>query len=145
LKFTHEDIRDRIQEYEIIDSAGFSIRPWNPEYANTQPYNPFDAPLVPFTDVRAYNETQINRFSGYVQWSKNTTLGSSQLYLNAGVRMHNWSVNGEGIKSTSQTVFSPRVQAAIKPDWEMDMLFKISGGLYHQPPFYRELRDIDGS
>src|SRR5690606_6251548 len=66
LKFTHEDIRDRIQEYEIIDSAGFSIRPWNPEYANTQPYNPFDAPLVPFTDVRAYNETQINRFSGYV-------------------------------------------------------------------------------
>ena len=145
LKFTHEDIRDRIQEYEIIDSAGFSIRPWNPDYANTQPYNPFDAPLVPYTDVRAYNETQINRFSGYAQWSKNTTLGSSELYLNAGVRMHNWSVNGEGIKSTSQTVFSPRAQAAIKPDWEMDMLFKISGGLYHQPPFYRELRDIDGS
>ena len=27
VKYTHEDIRDRIQEYEIIDSAGFSIRP----------------------------------------------------------------------------------------------------------------------
>jgi hypothetical protein len=24
------------------------------------------------------------------------------------------------------------------------MVFRISGGLYHQPPFYRELRDAAG-
>ena len=27
----------------------------------------------------------------------------------------------------------------------MDMLFRLSGGLYHQPPFYRELRDATGT
>jgi hypothetical protein len=27
----------------------------------------------------------------------------------------------------------------------MDMLFRVSGGLYHQPPFYRELRDSTGA
>lgn len=31
VKYTHEDIRDRVQEYEVIDSAGFSIRPPLPE------------------------------------------------------------------------------------------------------------------
>lgn len=146
LKFTHEDIRDRIQEYEIIDSAGFSIRPWNPEYANNQPYDPFDAPLVPYTDVRAFNDAQINRISGYVQWSKNIDLDYGNLYLNAGVRAQNWTVSGVGITSTSQTVFSPRMQVALKPHWEnTDMLFRLSGGLYHQPPFYRELRDSEGA
>jgi hypothetical protein len=38
----------------------------------------------------------------------------------------------------------PRAQFAIKPDWEKDMVFRVSGGLYHQPPFYRELRDAAG-
>jgi hypothetical protein len=27
----------------------------------------------------------------------------------------------------------------------MDMLFRLSGGVYHQPPFYRELRDSSGT
>src|SRR5690625_7487190 len=27
IKYTHEDIRDRMNEFEVIDSAGFSIRP----------------------------------------------------------------------------------------------------------------------
>src|SRR5690606_23359673 len=39
----------------------------------------------------------------------------------------------------------PRAQIALKPEWEMDMLFRLSGGLYHQPPFYRELRDSSGT
>jgi hypothetical protein len=39
---------------------------------------------------------------------------------------------------------SPRAQFAIKPDWGKDMVFRVSGGLYHQPPFYRELRDAAG-
>ena len=43
LKYTHEDIRDRVQEYEIIDSAGFSIRPPFPDFINDQPYSPFTA------------------------------------------------------------------------------------------------------
>jgi hypothetical protein len=53
-------------------------------------------------------------------------------------------VKGEGIESNSQSVISPRIQLAIKPDWNKDMLFRLSGGLYYQPPFYRELRDSNG-
>ncbi len=144
VKFTHEDIRDRVQEYEMIDSAGFIIRP--PILpANDQPYQPYTSPIVPYTNVRASNDVQIDRISGYAQWSKRTTIGNSDLWLNAGVRAHNWTVSGKNITSKTQTVFSPRAQVSLKPDWEMDMLFRISGGLYHQPPFYRELRDSTGT
>ena len=145
VKYTHEDIRDRIQEFEIIDSAGFSIRPIIGDFTNNQPYDPFTSPLVPFTSIRATNDVQINRISGYAQWSRRTTMGSNEVWLNAGVRVHNWTVSGEGITSNTQTVFSPRAQVAVKPEWDMDMLFRLSGGLYHQPPFYRELRDSTGT
>jgi|TARA_R100000479_G_scaffold33554_2_gene13886 hypothetical protein len=145
VKYTHEDIRDRVQEYEIIDSAGFSIRPPIVDFANNQPYEPFTSPIVPYTTIRATNDVQIDRISGYAQWSRRTTLGSNDVWLNAGVRAHNWTVSGEGIENTTQTVFSPRGQVSLKPDWDMDMLFRLSGGLYHQPPFYRELRDSTGT
>lgn len=145
IKYTMEDIRDRVQEYEIIDSAGFSIRPPIVDYSNNQPYEPFDSPIVPFTDIRAQNDVQINRISGFAQWSRRTTMGTNDVWLNAGVRAHNWTVSGEGIESVTQTTFSPRAQVTLKPAWDMDMLFRISGGLYHQPPFYRELRDSTGT
>jgi len=145
VKFTHEDIRDRVQEYEIIDSAGFSIRPPLVDFANLQPYEPFTSDIVPYTNIRAQNDVQINRLSGYGQWSKRTTIGSSDLWLNAGVRAHNWTVSGQDIQSTTQTVFSPRGQVSLKPNWDRDMLFRLSGGVYHQPPFYRELRDSTGT
>ncbi|MEP1489405.1 MAG: TonB-dependent receptor [Algibacter sp.] len=144
VKYTHEDIRDRLIEWEVIDSAGFSIRPPRFEPTNEQPYAPFSGPLEPFNDVRATNNTQINRLQAYAQWSKRSTLGLSDVWYNAGVRVHNWSVDGDGISSSNQTVFSPRAQFAIKPFWEKDMLFRIAAGLYYQPPFYRELRDADG-
>ncbi len=53
-------------------------------------------------------------------------------------------LDGATEKGNSQFTVSPRAQFALKPDWEKDMVFRVSGGLYHQPPFYRELRDADG-
>lgn len=144
VKYTNEDIRDRLVEWEVIDSAGFAINPPTIDNFNNQPYEPYEGPLVAFQNVRALNDTQITRLQAYLQWSKRSTLGSSDVWYNAGVRVHNWSVESEGIEKSTQTVFSPRVQFAIKPDWEKDMLFRISGGLYYQPPFYRELRDSAG-
>lgn len=145
LKYTHEDIRDRLVEWEIIDSAGFSIRPPKMDVNNNQPYEAFRGPLVPFQNVRATNYAKIDRFQAYVQWSKRAELGNHDVFYNFGVRAHNWAVSGTGINNTTQTVFSPRAQFAIKPDWEKDMLFRIAGGLYYQPPFYRELRDSSGT
>lgn len=144
IKYTHEDIRDRLVEWEVIDSAGFSINPPNLDFFNEQPYEPYQGPLVAFQNIRATNSVQIDRFQAFVQWSKRAELGNSEVFYNAGVRAHNWTVNGTGIESVSQTVFSPRAQFAIKPDWEKDMLFRIATGLYYQPPFYRELRDASG-
>ena len=145
LKYTRESIRDRVVEWEVIDSIGFSINPpiiILPK--NNQPYAAYIGPLVPYQNVRATNFNTINRFSGYAQWSRKGDLGSSEVWYNAGMRMHNWEVSGDNVMGKSQITFSPRVQFAIKPDWDKDMVFRISGGVYHQPPFYRELRDADG-
>ncbi|WP_439152175.1 TonB-dependent receptor [Winogradskyella sp.] len=144
VKYTHEDIRDRLVEYEVIDSAGFSIRPPNFSEPNLQPYEPFSGPLTAFENIRALNKVKINRLQAFGQYSKRTTWGNSDVFYNVGVRAHNWSVSGDNINSSTQTVFSPRAQFAIKPDWDKDMLFRVAGGLYYQPPFYRELRDSSG-
>ena len=141
LKYQHEDIRDRVVEWEVIDSAGFSLP--NPllDYVNDQPYNPYTGPLAPFFSSRGTNFTKVNRFQGYAQWNYRGEIGSSQYWLNAGVRAHSWQVQTQIENGKAQFAFSPRVQFAIKPDWEKDMLFRVSGGVYQQPPFYRELRD----
>ncbi|MEN2402949.1 carboxypeptidase-like regulatory domain-containing protein [Flavobacterium sp. MC2016-06] len=145
LKYTRESIRDRVVEWEVIDSAGFSINPpivILPQ--NNQPYQPYTGPLLPYQDVRATNFNTINRFSGYAQWNQKTELGSSQVWYNLGARFQSWIVDGASVEGKNQTVVSPRAQFAIKPDWDMDMIFRLSGGLYYQPPFYRELRDLEG-
>lgn len=144
-KYTREDIRDRIIEWQVIDSAGFSINP--PIITlphNDQPYQSYTGPLVPFKYVKATNLVNIDRFSGYAQWSRKTKLGSHDLWANFGVRAHNWMVSGQNLDSNSQLTFSPRAQLAFKPDWKKDMVFRLSGGSYQQPPFYRELRDSMG-
>ena len=144
IKYTHEDIRDRIVEWEVIDSAGFSINPPKFSRVNDQPYNPYEGPLVPYKNIRSTNKTQLNRIQAYGQWNRRSMIGNHEVYANVGVRYHGWNVQGDGIEIKSQGVLSPRLQLAIKPDWNKDMLFRLSGGLYYQPPFYRELRNSDG-
>ena len=143
-KFTRESIRDRVIEWEVIDSAGFSINPPKFLPKNDQPYSPYTGPLVPYQNVRATNFVDINRFSGYLQWSRKGYIGSNEIWMNAGVRSQNWTVSGDNITSSTQITFSPRAQFSLKPNWNKDMFFRLSGGLYHQPPFYRELRDANG-
>ena len=146
LKFTHESIRDRIVEWEVVNDAGFNVNPPTVP-PRDDPYSPaYTGPLVPFQNVRALNFVNINRFSGYAQWSTKTTLGDNQIWLNAGVRAQNWMVSGDvATEAKSQTVVSPRAQISLKPDWEKDMIFRFSTGFYYQPPFYRELRDQFGA
>lgn len=145
LKYTHESIRDRLREWEVVDSAGFSLN--NPILdipVNEQPYTPYTGPLVPYSNVRATNFANINRISGYAQWNRRTKWNEHDIFTNIGVRAHQWQVSGDNISGKSQITISPRAQFAIKPNWKKDMLFRLSGGLYHQPPFYRELRDSLG-
>lgn len=140
LKFTKEDIKDRIVEWEVIDSTGFSIDPPFFESLGDQPYTANEGPIVPYQNIRKTNNTKTNRIQSYVQWSKSSNIGATEIYSNAGVRLHSWSIDNQKMNF----VFSPRFQIGIKPDWKKDMIFKLSGGVYHQPPFYRELRDYSG-
>ena len=141
LKYTSENIDDRIIEWEVIDSAGFSIDPPFINSLSQQPYESNQGPILPYSNVRTTSSTKIKRLQSYLQWSKISNNENGKLYYNAGVRIHGWKIN----QNKFNTVISPRAQFAIKPNWEKDMLFRFSTGIYYQPPFYRELRDYDGN
>ena len=145
IKYTNEDIRDRVVEWEVIDSAGFSINPPNLDQFDNQPYTPNTGPLAPYENTRARNATTVERLQAFAQWSKRSTLGSNEVFYNFGVRTHQWNVSGQNINSKQQLVFSPRAQFSIKPNGKKDMLYRLSGGMYYQPPFYRELRNVNGA
>lgn len=145
IKYQLENIRDRIREWEMVDSTGFSVRPSNVDFINDQPYEPFAGPIEPFQNIRAENEILISRFSGFFQYGKKALVGEHEIWGNIGIRGHLWVLQTEENKSKNQFIVSPRAQFAIKPNWKKDLLFRISGGVYLQPPFYKELRDFEGN
>lgn len=125
-KMQYEQIEDELSEWNYIDSAGYSI------------------PFFPLTSldlqdvVKARTLLYSNRYSGYVQYRFQDTLSdSSQFVMNIGVRAQYWDMN-------QQTLVSPRVQFRYMPHWKTNVIFTASGGIYYQPPFYRELRDYNG-
>ncbi|MDC0177317.1 TonB-dependent receptor [Polaribacter sp.] len=146
VKYQKEDVRDRIREWEIIDSLGFSIRPPS-HIRNNEPYNDpvIGVAITPFQNIRGDNEVQINRISGFVQLNHKHFWNDNEIWYSIGLRTQNWNVSSDGNTSKTQTIISPRAQFAIKPNWKKDMLFRISGGWYSQPPSYRELRDSNGN
>jgi hypothetical protein len=79
-----------------------------------------------------------NKNFSYAQFSKKFYWGNNRVFVNGGARIQNWSFNKE-------TLFSPRAQIAVKPNWDMDMLFKLAGGVYYQAPFYKEIKDLTGA
>lgn len=144
VRYVSEDVRDRLSEWEVVDSAGFHIAPPLYSSPNNQPYSPYTEDLIPFQNVRATNFIKINRAQAYAQYSQQAYLGDNEIYWNIGVRSHFWEVVAQNISYTD-VVMSPRAQFSIKPDWNADMMFRVSGGMYHQPPSYRELRRLDGT
>jgi len=144
IKYQVEDIKDRIIEWEVIDSVGFAVRP--PHHSiNTQPYDPYKGSITPYQSIRAINKVSISRISGFAQFSRKDFINEHQIWYNLGMRFQNWNVKSNGVQKESHFIFSPRAQFAIKPDWDKDVLFRVSGGLYYQPPFYKELKDNLGA
>ncbi len=126
VKFQHERIEDDIKEWERLDSAGYSL-----------PYDPNEVLL--FSVIKTRNRLQSNRFMASLQ-DTYTFRDNDRIewQVSAGVRAAYWDLNGEFF-------VTPRAQALLKPlSWKTDISFRLSGGLYYQPPFYRELRAPDG-
>lgn len=145
LKYTHENIRDRLVEWEVIDSTGFAIPGPQFNIHNEQPYKSNEGPLLPYQNVRATHLPTIDRLQAFLQWSYKTEWNDAEIWLNAGVRFHQWQLKEEAENSGLKMIFSPRFQMAIKPNWDADMLFRMALGMYQQPPSYREYRAMDGN
>ncbi|MGC8865787.1 MAG: TonB-dependent receptor [Bacteroidales bacterium] len=137
LKFQHEAIDDKISEWSLIDSAGYAL-PLTRDSAgyilpSVQP--PLTLPVT--AKVKATNNTRSERISGYIQRSWSWKSDSINYTFNVGVRAQYWSLN-------SQAIVSPRTMLSVKPAWKRDVVLRLAGGWYYQPPFYRELRDYSG-
>jgi len=145
LKYQHTDIRDQIRESEFLDSLGYMVRPPNFGFNRNEPEIPYEAPLVPYEGIIARNSVKTNKLSGFVQYSHRALWNEHSIYYNIGVRAVHWIMKGNDLKNSTHTIFSPRAQFSIKPNWVKDMLFRLSGGVYQQPPVYRELRDNNGT
>ena len=147
LKFTKENISDRIVEWEVIDSAGYFIDP--PFIANIseQPYEANEGPIVPFQNIRSTIDTSIERIQFYSQWESESYINNDKIYYNIGLRAHNWSLNSSEDWSNdvkNKTVISPRFQIGYVPSWNPKMIFNLKYGVYYQPPFYKGLRNFSG-
>ena len=131
-KIEKEKIQDLTNEWQLVDSIGYSTPR---DFVISGALDASDLNLK--YNIRGDNNISPTRISGYLQYSKKFLWGRSKAFLNAGIRAQHWDF-------TDETLVSPRVQLALKPDWDADMLFKISGGVYYQAPFYKEIKDLTG-
>lgn len=132
LKFEKENLRDFTNEWQLVDSLGYST-PRN--YVDPGTLDPSQLRLR--YSISGANHIEPTRVSAYAQYSKKFYWGENRVFVNAGVRAAHWDFNDE-------TIISPRGQIAVKPNWDMDMLFTVSGGVYYQAPFYKEIKDVNG-
>ena len=131
LTLKHEKIEEQSVEYEMRDSAGYSV-----------PHTGYDLNMV--YSLKAQNLLKANRIEAYLQDTYRWQTGGSDdeeqgtpptLYtLNYGVRFSHWNFNRESI-------VSPRVSLGIIPSWNQNVTMRFATGLYYQAPFYKELRD----
>jgi hypothetical protein len=123
--FDNTKIADKLNERDYQDSAGYSL-----------PYNP--KRLLMSKVLKAQANLDINKYNGYLQDNIVFNKGAATYTLQGGVRFNYNDLNKEFL-------VSPRVAASWKPAGKRDVVYRISGGAYHQPPFYRELRRPDGT
>lgn len=145
LVYNHEVIQDRLHEYQLTDSTSVSVSSPLPELTHN-PSGSTPASLSESSERRwAENSISNNRLSAYVQFGNRPKFKKADVYYNIGIRSQLWSIGGKAVTHGTQLVVSPRIQLAIKPHWQKDMLFRLASGLYQQPPFYRELRGPTGT
>jgi len=138
LKIQRDDIIDRYKEWERIDSAGYNI-PHTPSQSlpGVYPIDPAQGiGLFEHFDSRA--SVQSARVMAFIQDSRSWKLkNDARIAITAGIRSHYWTFNG-------QTTVSPRASISYKPLSNLDVVWRFATGWYHQPPIYREMRNLEG-
>jgi hypothetical protein len=144
--FKNEQISDRLKEWRYNDSSEYNI-----STINTQ-----DKPAIVLDEfLKANIDIQSYRINGYIQNSQYINK-SSNTKVTYGIRTNYWNYNQEN-------VISPRMQFSWEPNkkyndstklkygtsdtiqTKRDWLLRFASGYYYQPPFYRELRRLDGT
>lgn len=136
-KVQKEIINDKIWQWNYIDSSGFSLPHVSDSVGYTDPsQQPYQQ--LEISDV-IISQLSLNsmRYSGFLQGGWEWQRDSVRYNAIGGVRASYWDVN-------QQLVVSPRVALGITPDWKRKYSFRLATGFYQQPPFYRELRDMQG-
>ncbi len=123
LTYKMEHIKEQSTEYEMRDSAGYSV-----------PHTGKDLYMI--YSLRAKNRLSANRLEVYLQdtWRFRSPGEHTLFTLNYGLRFARWSFNKESI-------LSPRVSLGIIPPFNHNITLRFAAGLYYQAPFFKELRD----
>jgi len=125
MKFQYQYFLDRINEWEVVDSAGYTV-------PNS------DTIILVSNYSRANNLIDYNLFTSFIQDTWELNLHKANIYFNYGVRASLWNFN-------RALMISPRMTMSIKPAWERDVMLHVSAGVYYQPPFYKEMRTMDNT
>ena len=136
IRYQHQEVDDVLREWEMVDSAGYSLP--NPNITPGTP-NPNNQNFELKDFVAAKNTLSMNRAAAYLsnQWdfvSKN----NDEITVTAGLRANFWDFN-------SEFLLAPRASFSYKPAKNPNLVFRFATGIYYQTPFYKEMRNIDGT
>ncbi|MDA3816482.1 MAG: carboxypeptidase-like regulatory domain-containing protein [Prolixibacteraceae bacterium] len=120
----NEMVSDQMKEWIYRDSSGYSL-----------PYSDENVELY----YSANNDLELDeqRYSGYIQDTYTFPTNIGKIKLTGGVRAHYWTY-------TDHLTVSPRFSASINTGIERDIIGRLSFGVYHQPPFFREIKNLYG-
>jgi hypothetical protein len=119
-KFEHKNYLDNLNEYSLIDSAGYII---------TEPKNFYQD-----NTIGVKNRISIQNLTAYIQDSYAISASTD---LQLGVRTSFNSLS-------SQLLLSPRLLLAYRP-LSNNKIWRFSAGVYQQAPDYRSIRGFDGT
>ncbi|NVO19149.1 MAG: TonB-dependent receptor [Bacteroidetes bacterium] len=128
VKYQKEIFHDKLKEWYMVDSAQY-ILPYNPGVPGDSGNQ---ASLYLKSSTKSSADLNSNRYTAFVQNTWDLDGDSTRLAFTIGARLHYWDFN-------KQLLFSPRATLSYKPNWKKDIMFRLSSGMYYQPPFYREL------
>jgi len=135
VKYQHEFFKNVMNEWELQDSAGYSL-PRPPDSLGVI-FPPHDSLLLTYT-IRNDNTISTNRISAFIQntWTFNNR--KNDISMTAGLRAIYYDYNG-------QFSLNPRINISFRPHWKKDVVFRLAGGYYSQPPTFREMTDLTGN
>jgi hypothetical protein len=117
----NEIISDKISEWEMRDSAGYSL-----PFSNTQ--------LNVYYNLKSSNKLSTWRSTAYYQDTYKWNSDAGSFSFTGGLRANYWTFNNE-------LLVSPRLSVSFLPNWKRDFSFRFATGVYYQTPFYKEIRD----